>query len=194
MLIKRLPHKQGFTLVEIMVVIVIIVMMAGMALPTMSDFMRQRRLKGASNIIQSLCIESRSRAIAQRERQYVLVIVTTGTYTPASPVTGVTVTNAAKGSVYSFDSNSSVTGGTPQLVSMETLPEFIKFDAPAANFTLVFASDGTVSVVGFTPNNNDPDASNSSDVIFAQDGITTKSYMQFIPNTGRVRTSVRNPL
>lgn len=61
--------KKGFTLVELLVVISIIVIMAAMAAPALSDVMSKRHLNGAATAIQMACMETRSRAIAQRERQ-----------------------------------------------------------------------------------------------------------------------------
>lgn len=190
--------NRGFTLMELMVVIVIILVVAGIALPAMSGFMKQRRLKGAVNIIQSACLETRARAIAQKETQYLLCYAQGGNYQPDWPVGPVV---GEKGTLFSYDSSNISRAALPpaeriQLVSMERLPDFTRFAKPATNFALVFYSDGTAACLGFADDTCDLETVTDMgrvDIVIEQDGLTAKGLLDVASNTGRVLGVVREP-
>lgn len=197
MLCKQAKQGKGFTLIEMLVVVVIIIIVAGMALPSMSSFMRQRKLKGAGSMIQGVCTEARARAIAQREQQYVVFLVNNNAYNPGG-IRSIAAGNNAN-TIYSFDTDGTTDTTMHQLISMERLPEFTRYDQPANNFHLSFFSDGTV---GFSPNivdqyspadpaNSDPDVGTNTDIIIAQDRMDLRCYLDIIQNTGRTRYNVK---
>jgi prepilin-type N-terminal cleavage/methylation domain-containing protein len=197
MLCKWAKQQKGFTLIEMLVVVVIIAIMAGMALPSMSSFMRQRKLKGAGGMIMGMCTETRARAIAQRERQYLVFLVNNTSYNP-SPATG---PNSIRGplsganTIYSFDSDATDDPAKHQLISMERMPEFTQFDNPPItdNFYLNFYPDGTISFNGGITDLNvevDDDGSANTDIVISQQKIDLKCYIDIIANTGRSRYRV----
>ena len=187
--------RRGFTLMELLVVIVIIVVIAGIAMPAMSGFVKQRRLKAAVNIIQSACFETRARAIAQRETQFLLCFAAAGPYQPPSPWRWAAVPGE-KGAMYSYKVTRIVVAGQPQLfvelVGFERLPEFTAFAKPAVNFALAFYGDGTIAALGFADATCDDleavaDADmDKVDIVIEQSGLAVKGLLDVVANTGLV--------
>lgn len=66
------PFGRGFTVLELLVVVGIIMLMTALALPAVSTFLRGQRLQQSGRIMQSAFNEARRAAITQRTKQYLL--------------------------------------------------------------------------------------------------------------------------
>lgn len=204
--------KSGFTLIELMVVIVIIIIMAGIAIPTVLDFMRSRRLKGAGNQIQAACMRARSRAIAQRERQYLIFYVqndaTSTRYdtpdsspedwdtpqpTPLPTPPEWDEPSGRPNSIHAWDSNDNA--GVAREKTEEDpimyLPEFTRLTTPATNFGLTFRADGTIRFYGIANSAVDPDDGTATDIVITQTNSDMACYVDIAANTGRVRFAIK---
>lgn len=65
-------HRQGFTLMELLVVMGIIVLMTAMSLPAISKFLDGQSLQQSGRIVQSAFNDARRAAITQRTKQYLI--------------------------------------------------------------------------------------------------------------------------
>ena len=63
---------RGFTVLELMVVVGIIMLMTALALPAVTTFLRGQRLQQSGRIMQSAFNEARRAAITQRTKQYLV--------------------------------------------------------------------------------------------------------------------------
>lgn len=61
-------RRSGFTLIEMMVVISIIIVATGLMVPTLLRHLKTRQLKNAGNVIVSTLNEARSEAVTKRKR------------------------------------------------------------------------------------------------------------------------------
>ncbi|MBW2674402.1 MAG: GspH/FimT family pseudopilin [Deltaproteobacteria bacterium] len=60
--------KRGFTLVEMMIVVAVIGILAGIAAPNLKTYMVQRRVNGAARQVMTDLMEARMKAVSQNNR------------------------------------------------------------------------------------------------------------------------------
>lgn len=61
-------EKQGFTLVEMMIVVAVLVTVAVIATPNLQTYMAQRRVSGAARLVMTDLMEARMKAAAENNR------------------------------------------------------------------------------------------------------------------------------
>ncbi|WP_372371515.1 Tfp pilus assembly protein FimT/FimU [Candidatus Uabimicrobium sp. HlEnr_7] len=207
-------HFKAFTLIELLVVISIIVMIAAAVLPTTLDFMKKSRLKGAASMIKMACLQARSQAISQRERQFVVVY----TQANAEVNTRITVTadafdgvpgaenqQARVNTIQIFDSNENNPNREfESRTQAEEFPEFISIQSLGGdeNFgdslVLEFSPTGSIRVrSGFAGDLPTPGTqaftNNEADIVIQQDNGEHIALVDIIRNTGQVRSTIRTP-
>lgn len=65
---KTKLHEKGFTLIELMVVIAVLAILAGIAAPNFQTYMAQRRLNGAARQVMSDLMKARMEAVSLNHR------------------------------------------------------------------------------------------------------------------------------
>jgi type IV fimbrial biogenesis protein FimT len=114
---KRAP---GFTLIEVLTVIAIVAIMATFAVPAMSDFIRNARVRGAGQELRAALVRGRSEAINRNTEVRVV------------PVSG----DWSKGWIVETTTGTSIEAASAPLRSITTLP--------ASAQTVVYGIDGRV--------------------------------------------------
>ena len=71
--VARRRSRRGFTLVELLTVVGIIILATAMALPGITQFLKGQKLAQAGRLIQSAFSEARRAAITQRSRHWVFI-------------------------------------------------------------------------------------------------------------------------
>lgn len=137
----RLNTRQGFTLVEVLVVMAIIVILCTVAVPGMSNLMRSYRLKGAANDLASTLQLARMTALARNA------------YCVASfDVSGQTVTLFIDNGTGGGTSNDKTqNGGEPTIKTLNIQNEYsndISLGAPSFGSAVSFDSRGRPDTSG----------------------------------------------
>ena len=199
------PRRRGFTIVELMVVIAIIVIAAGFMAPSITGFMKMRQLESVRGLFGSMFNQARLRAVNQRAkvslvffRDGVRVFDVTGrafvddSFNPTgSPLSGEDVWYEVGflGGMASWvlprfgdwekeHPARTPRDGGPKVTILERIP-FLTFQRDG---TLVFDMGTDVSTVEFKK-----DLPKDSDLIIKQKGNMTWSFIDF-RTTGQIRT------
>jgi prepilin-type N-terminal cleavage/methylation domain-containing protein len=106
---KRLDGDDGFSLIEVLLVVAVMGIVAGMAIPSTTSTMRGHRLKGDAEAVHNLVALAKMRAASQFSRSRVFVDLGTNSYslqtwnkTTNSWVTEGPVTQTSQGVTFGF--------------------------------------------------------------------------------------------
>ncbi len=146
-------HKR-FTLLEILIVVGLIMFLAILAVPSISGFLRNRRLDAAGSLIQGVLNKARTKAVKDGERQVVLFYThdTNITFTP--PLTGITVPAPATaaemyGKMISLDQIGNTSGIPWEVADDVKIPDLTEF-IPKTPFAVQFYPDGSCILLNTT--------------------------------------------
>lgn len=133
-------HAQGFTLVEMMVTIAVLIISLGIALPSMNDWLRNSRVNATSDALQS-GIRSAHRDAIRHSRMVMLVL------SPAAP--GASPSPATNGQAKSFWATYTVplngSGENPMLIQSGTFQDIDNAANIAGPTAICFNSLGRIS-------------------------------------------------
>ena len=132
----RQPSRPGYTLLELLLVMAILVLMAGIAYPTLAGMYRDVRVKAAADQVRGAWTEARANAIEDSEAYRFSVQPGTGKYriAPDSP-------ESWDGSNGNRDENAA-----PAHILEDELPSSITFEVAGSE-----GASGWVTVVVFNP-------------------------------------------
>jgi type II secretory pathway pseudopilin PulG len=154
---RRFFHQKRFTLLELLIVVGLIMFLAILAVPSISGFLRNRRLDAAGSLIQGVLNKARTRAIKDGERQVVLFYThnTINTFTPplvtSPPIIIPPPGTAAEmyGRMIALDQLGNNSGATWEVVDDVKLPDLTEF-IPKTPFAVQFYPDGSCILLNAT--------------------------------------------
>jgi prepilin-type N-terminal cleavage/methylation domain-containing protein len=142
----RKVDERGFTLLELMMVVVIISVMAALAVPQMSRWFSKKDLDGAARELFTTMQQTRLEAIKRNEE--IRITFTTSspyTYTVRTQVTGITLTTKTLPAHMTFDAanftsalglGSTITGYSSRGLALQSGSiDIVSSDAPASSNT-----------------------------------------------------------
>jgi len=148
--------KNGFTLVEMLVVISIIILISVSAIPAITPFLKGQRLSKGARIVQATALAARTMAINSRKTRW-LVLDSINYKLSIKDETGSTV-----------------------LVKEEFLPGTIEFGTSTGTW-----SAGT-STVSFDPNGTADTSTLGTDTVTIQDKQGNSKNLKIIDYTGQI--------
>ena len=135
-------QKQGFTLIEIMIVIAIMAIFAGIAIPNLIGWLPRHRLSLAAQDVASGMLKARSRAVKD---DTTIVFRRTGNSFLAFADDGAGSALGTDG--VPVNANNDTQDGSEQTVVTVPMPSGVTIDAPAV-FQTIFDRRGLPSVIG----------------------------------------------
>src|SRR5947209_9100957 len=156
-----MTHRRAFTLLEVTLVLVIIVMLGAMAWPSIEAMYGDVRLSAAADQIRARWADARTQAI-EEGRPYRFAVQMDGRYRIAPD------TSEFWGGGGTGDGNSPNETETPPIDLEESLPQGVKFsDGGLANAGDASDAGGWVTIVRFQP---DGTATQDVEIVFESDG------------------------
>lgn len=120
----------GFTIIEIMIVIAIIGIMAGIAAPNFMDYLKSRRLSGATMQLYVDLMNARQQAVSQNNKVIVKLL-----------------TNNSYSIIRDLNGNSNVDNGeTGPIKSIHPDYADVTFEPASSGFNPIFYTNGTGTV------------------------------------------------
>jgi type II secretory pathway pseudopilin PulG len=210
-----LPRLAAFTMVELMVVISIIVMAAGLLVPTIADFMKNRQIEGVRGQISNVINMARLQAVTKRRAVSVVFFregprvydevskdfTDADTWNPQSSLLGeddakIWYALGFAGGKSSVDPGYEQDGYKPQGL---TIPPFSMWDkkrGTAGLYKVTFQRDGTLGFVGGNDvpssvfNDESRGAPPTADIVILQIDSAAAGFIDLRP-TGQLRGKVR---
>ncbi|MCX7703154.1 MAG: prepilin-type N-terminal cleavage/methylation domain-containing protein [Planctomycetota bacterium] len=173
---------RGFTLVEVMVVLVIVSILIGLAVPMFSLFSRRRKLENAGRLFQSAVNTARSYAVTRQKRfklvfaQSALKIYNTetGKYQERFPIpVGVEYYIEFKGDRATGFDDSAESPESPSPTAVN-------------NYSLEFRVDGSINFGQYTSVSYSEYAQDrKADIVIHQKGETARCFIDLEPASGK---------
>lgn len=186
----------GFTLLELLITISIIIFIASLAAPSLRGFGQNRQLNGAGGIIQGIFLKARSVAISRKTDVRIVFFINSETETIEKGNISTDVKGRV-GTMHVFFLDKSVQPNIFRLADESSdLPENTRFLVPGETKIYSLHPDGTITFSGDT--DGDPEVDDTSiadvdeyDIIISQLSSDKNCYIDIIRNTGRISFFVR---
>lgn len=193
--------KLGFSMVEMLVVVAIILIMVTGSISILSVFMRGQGIKQAGRIIQGQFMNARQKATSEKCVYFLVLDLKknvmrlyrdtdpdgpTGvkTYDRVLVVTG-TDADTPEGDEHPLPKNiefASMQSGMGTKCLTSTAP----YNVAGATYVIAFYPDGTC-VLPSLEKAYDPDVAGTSDLMLVQNGQTSRLYLDIGPSVGKIR-------
>jgi prepilin-type N-terminal cleavage/methylation domain-containing protein len=138
MLSRRVPHSQGFTLAELVVVIAVIGILAVMAVPFYLTYLRAAGLKSGAQQVVTLINQARELAIKENGN----VCVTLPSATQMRYRLGTCAGSAWVGAGTDATGNINLPAGVTATASANPIFNYVGSALPVATYTLTFTQTG----------------------------------------------------
>lgn len=158
---KTSPGCRAFSLIELLAVICITLIMAGVMVPAMSGMTRANELNNASRLVSNMLTVARTEAVTKRTKTRFAVVREWQDQPTA---------NLRKMSIWKLDSDQNT---WVQMTRWEEVPQGIKFDTNSTSYTPSVASDHLMST----------SATNSFSTVVNGKNVDLQ-YAEFFPNGG----------
>lgn len=158
---NRRINRQGFTLLEISLVLVILVVMAALVVPSFQGTLQQERLRKAAESIAAHWTQTRSMAMETGETQAWACQLATSSYSAASQASSAADGVAAGTDISNFELTELLPSGivvsqamTSESDTMQTMV-LSSQSSESGRATMFFYPDGTCSTARLTLNHED---------------------------------------
>ncbi|MFN3191895.1 MAG: Tfp pilus assembly protein FimT/FimU [Aureliella sp.] len=187
-------RTNGFTLLELMLVLAILVLIAAISAPRLTDIFERQKLNGSANNLRLAWDEARLEAMRTGQAQVFECAVGSGKYTvkplllqsdATNAGAGATVMAGAGGLVETQDNGLVVAADTTEMAEAEELEDGVVFlSCQSASDVRAFAVAQESQMAGMSQVNNQ---NLGQQVIFYPDGSTSTAEAQLQNKRGDVR-------